>query len=226
MRRRSRFGAPEIGQWRRDYGALLGMARRVRVPDRDVAARLVRYFPGLANVHVRPHQRVGRIVRPARPVRRAVDGPLRIATIGAIGPVKGFDVLLDLAGEIRARGAPVELTVIGYTRNDEAARAAGIFVTGAYDDARAAAAIVAADPDLILIPSTWPETYCYTLSHAMASGRPVAGFDIGAVGTRLRDSGAGMALPLALAWDPAALLDALSGLAQQGGAELLDLATG
>jgi hypothetical protein len=57
-------------------------------------------------------------------------------------------------------------------------------------------------------------------------GRRVAGFDIGAVGTRLRDSGAGMALPLALARDPAALLDALSGLAQQGGAELLELATG
>jgi hypothetical protein len=45
------------------------------------------------------------------------------------------------------------------------------------------------DPDLILIPSIWPETYCYTLSHALASGRPVAGFDLGAVGTRLRDAG-------------------------------------
>ncbi len=79
----------------------------------------------------------------------------------------------------------------------------------------------AADPDLILIPSIWPETYCYTLSHALASGRPVAGFDIGAVGTRLRDAGlAGVqpgaqpgvrctVLALALARDPSALLEAL-----------------
>jgi GT2 family glycosyltransferase len=232
MRRRSQFGAPDIRRWRRDYGALLAMARRVRVPDRDVAARLGRYFPRLGSIFVRPHERP----RPAAEwaaaglggARRWTPGrPLRIATIGAIGPIKGFDVLLGLAGEIRARGAPAELTVIGYTRNDTAARAAGIAVTGAYQNSLVAEAVAAADPDLILIPSTWPETYCYTLSHALATGRPVAGFEIGAVGTRLRDSGRGEALPLALARDPAALLDALTALARQGGAgRRLELAAG
>jgi hypothetical protein len=75
---------------------------------------------------------------------------------------------------------------------------------------------------VILIASIWPETYCYTLSHALASGRPVAGFDIGAVGTRLRDAGlAGRqigaratVLPLKLARDPAALLDRVVGMAE------------
>jgi GT2 family glycosyltransferase/glycosyltransferase involved in cell wall biosynthesis len=215
--RRSRFGAPEIRRWRRDYEALLAMARLVRVPDRDVAERLRRYFPRLGNIVVRPHERM----RLAAPIRRAAtrrSGPLRIATIGAIGPIKGFDVLLDLSAEIRLRAArdrswPAELTVIGYTRNDAAARAAGITVTGPYDNNRISAEIAAADPDLILIPSIWPETYCYTLSHALASSRPVAGFDIGAIGTRLRDAAAsGVAvtlLPLAMAREPAPLLDAL-----------------
>jgi glycosyltransferase involved in cell wall biosynthesis len=191
------------------------MARDVRLPDRDVAARLKRYFPRLGNIAVRPHE------KPVPMSRGRVDrqaGPLRIATIGAIGPIKGFDVLLGLAGEIRARGMDVALTVIGYTRNDAAARAAGIAVSGPYDNAHAADAIAVADPDLILIPSTWPETFCYTLSHALASGRPVAGFNIGAIGTRLRDSGRGTVLPLALARDPAALLDALTGLIREGGA--------
>ena len=227
MRRRSGFGAPEIGRWRRDYGALLAMARVVRVPDRDVAARLRRYFPRLGNIVVRPHERLRTSAVPPTPAARR-PGPLRIATIGAIGPIKGFDVLLDLAAEIRAGmragGAAVELTVIGYTRNDAAARAAGIEVTGPYRNDRAGAEIEAADPDLILIPSIWPETYCYTLSHALASGRPVAGFDLGAVGTRLRDAGLAGArsgarctvLPLALARDPAALLEALVGAAGVG----------
>ena len=125
----------------------------------------------------------------------------------------------EIRAEIRAGGAAVELTVIGYTRNDAAARAAGIVVTGPYRNDRAGAEIEAADPDLILIPSIWPETYCYTLSHALASGRPVAGFDIGAVGTRLRDAGLAGGLGrgqagapctvLALARDPSALLEAL-----------------
>lgn len=217
LRRRSDFGAPDIRAWRRDYGALLAMARQVRVPDRDVAARLGRYFPQLGNIVMCPHEAPARPV-PARGVRRQGRraGSLRIATVGAIGPIKGFDVLLALAGEIRARGAAAALTVVGYTRNDAAARAAGITVTGPYDNAHAAAEIAAAEPDLILIPSTWPETFCYTLSHALASGRPVAGFDIGAVGTRLRDSGRGTVLPLALARDPAALLGTLMVLADQG----------
>jgi len=216
MRRRSGFGAPDIRRWRRDYGALLAMARVVRVPDRDVAARLRRYFPRLGNIVARPHERLRRA--PPTPLAAGRSpGPLRIATIGAIGPIKGFDVLLDLAAEIRAGmragGAAVELTVIGYTRNDAAARAAGITVTGPYRNDRAGDEIDAADPDLILIPSIWPETYCYTLSHALASGRPVAGFEIGAVGTRLRDAGQSggrvTVLPLPMAREPAALLEAL-----------------
>ncbi|MFQ5567955.1 MAG: glycosyltransferase, partial [Paracoccaceae bacterium] len=218
MRRRSGFGAPDIRRWRREHAALLAMARLVRVPDRDVAARLRRYFPRLGNIVVRPHERPRPAATP-RPAGRR-PGPLRIATIGAIGPIKGFDVLLDLAAEIRAGEPAAELTVIGYTRNDAAARAAGIAVTGPYANDRAGAAIEAADPDLILIPSIWPETYCYTLSHALASGRPVAGFDIGAVGTRLRDAGRKGArctvLPLALAREPSALLEALAGAAGVG----------
>jgi glycosyltransferase involved in cell wall biosynthesis len=228
MRRRSGFGAPDIRRWRRDYAALLAMARVVRVPDRDVAARLRRYFPRLGNIVVRPHERL-RPATPAGTARR--PGPLRVATIGAIGPIKGFDVLLELAAEIRAGvfsgGAAVELTVIGYTRNDAAARAAGIAVTGPYRNDRAGDEIDAADPDLILIPSIWPETYCYTLSHALASGRPVAGFAIGAVGTRLRDAeqsgGRVTVLPLPMAREPAALLEALVNAA--GADEKVQVAT-
>lgn len=242
MRRRSQFGAPDIRRWRREYGALLAMARVVRVPDRDVAVRLKRYFPRLGNIVVRPHDHLRPVttapkVAPEGAARR--PGPLRIATIGAIGPIKGFDVLLDLAVEIRAGdaaggvagAAAAELTVIGYTRNDTAARAAGIQVTGAYQNDQAGVAIDAADPDLILIASIWPETYCYTLSHALASGRRVVGFDIGAIGTRLRDAvpvgakpgamtGARCTiLPLALARDPATLLDAL--VRASGSAEVM-----
>jgi len=215
--RRSQFGAPDIPRWRRGYEALLAMARIVRVPDRDVAARLGRHFPRLGNIVVRPHERILPIGEARAPAMRR-PGPPRIATIGAIGPIKGFDVLLAMAAELQRRasvpeGAVAELTVIGYTRSDAAARAAGIAVTGPYENGRIMAEIEAADPDLILIPSIWPETYCYTLSHALASGRPVAGFDIGAIGTRVRDATAlgapATLLPLAMARDPAALLDAL-----------------
>jgi hypothetical protein len=155
LRRRSASGAPDIRRWRRDYGMLLAMARVVRVPDRDVAARLTRYFPRLGNIVVRPHERL----RPTAPrlqvpAQKRRPGPLRIATIGAIGPIKGFDVLLDLAVEIQvgaisgavSGAVAAELTVIGYTRNDAAARAAGITITGPYRNDRAGDVIDAVDP--------------------------------------------------------------------------------
>lgn len=210
LTRRSPFGALDIGRWRAAHGALLAGARTVRVPDRSVAERLRRYFPALPDLQVRPHE-APRLGQPNRPGRRR--GPWRIATLGAIGPVKGFDVLVGLASEARRRDAPVSFSVIGHTRNDRAALAAGLRVTGRYRERDVPALIAAEDPDLILIPSTWPETYCYTLSHALASGRPVAGFDIGAVATRLRAARErghpAHCLPLALARTPEALLDAL-----------------
>jgi glycosyltransferase involved in cell wall biosynthesis len=71
------------------------------------------------------------------------------------------------------------------------------------------------DPDVIWIPSIWPETYCYTLSIALRSGRAVAGFAIGAVATRLRDAGRGYLIPLGDAGDPARLIQALALAAEE-----------
>ena len=39
--------------------------------------------------------------------------------------------------------------------------------------------------------SIWPETYCHTLTELWAAGLPVVGVDLGAVGERIRESGAG-----------------------------------
>ena len=70
--------------------------------------------------------------------------------------------------------------------------------------------IAAHDPHLILVPSIWPETYCYVLSGALASGRAVAVFDLGAQAARTRAAGAGhLVLPLALSTAPLALAQAL-----------------
>jgi glycosyltransferase involved in cell wall biosynthesis len=39
--------------------------------------------------------------------------------------------------------------------------------------------------------STWPETYCYTLSEALENGLYPFAFDIGAVGERVKNLGIG-----------------------------------
>lgn len=220
IRRGSAAGRPDIAQWRGGYQALLSNAEAILVPDRDVADRLRGHFPTLRNVQVLPHEDPMPTPKPCSGQRK--PGPLRVAVIGAIGPIKGVDILFATAMRARRLTDGPEFTVIGYTHNDRAARACGISVTGAYDNAQVELLIDQADPDVIWIPSIWPETYCYTLSIALRSGVPVAGFAIGAIATRLRDAGRGHLIPLADAAQPQRLIEALT-LAAEHSDESLEI---
>lgn len=50
-------------------------------------------------------------------------------------------------------------------------------------------------PTIGIVFSIWPETYCHTLTEMWACGIPVFGIDVGAVGDRIRESGAGWLVP-------------------------------
>jgi GT2 family glycosyltransferase/glycosyltransferase involved in cell wall biosynthesis len=176
--------------------AWLGEARRVLAPSADTAARLNKYFPALP-IEVRPHtppltlppQRAG-LPRPKR---------LRVGLIGAIGDHKGYQVLLDCARDAAARRLPVEFVVIGFTQNDKPLLKTGkVSITGRYGEIEAPHLLRRERPDIVFLPSVWPETWCYTLDYAMAAGLPVVSFDLGAIAERLRAAGHGILLPLDL----------------------------
>ena len=52
--------------------------------------------------------------------------------------------------------------------------------------------------DMIIIPSVWPETFCFTASEAECLNIPVACFDIGAQAARLQKNPNAILLPLSL----------------------------
>jgi hypothetical protein len=54
--RRSNYGAPDIGDWRKQHLDLLSSAKSIKVPSRDARDRLLRYFPGLHTVELVPHE--------------------------------------------------------------------------------------------------------------------------------------------------------------------------
>ena len=141
------------------------------------------------------------------PAQRLPRGALReVLVIGALSQIKGFDVLLGLAKSQAAERAELRFTLLGHSPDDTALRAAGVRVLGRYDDATLAARIEELAPDLILLPSVWPETFCYVLTPAAESGRPVAVFDLGAQARRLKEAGAdAIYLPIELAKQPEVL---------------------
>lgn len=195
------LAAGRIGPWRAGHGELLKHAARVIVPDRDVAGRLSNYFPTV-RVQVEPHEPLH------VPAQRSPRGALReVLVIGALSRVKGFDVLLGLARSRAATQAGLHFTLLGYSPDDAALKAAGVQVLGRYEDAALAARIEEIAPDLILLPSVWPETFCYVLTPAAESGRPVAVFDLGAQARRLKEAGANaIYLPIELAGQPEVLV--------------------
>jgi GT2 family glycosyltransferase/glycosyltransferase involved in cell wall biosynthesis len=193
------------------YGAFLEKAKQIYVPSKDTAARYESLFPAVA-FHVRPHEELW---PPALRANAPSDfaAPLRVAVIGAIGLHKGARVLHDLAFDAKQRSLPIAFTIIGTSSMMPELQGLGVPETGRYSrDVEAFDQLAELKPHIAFFPSIWPETYCYTLSLALAAGVPPVVFDIGAQAARLRELGTGYILDLSLADRPSALNDALLGL--------------
>jgi GT2 family glycosyltransferase/glycosyltransferase involved in cell wall biosynthesis len=165
------------------YEAFLEAATSVLAPSNTARNIFQSEFPNI-DVTVVPHKELP-IDMPAAQ-RRTPDGRIKIATIGAIGQHKGSDVILGLAKDALERKLPINYSIVGYSNIDDAMREGGVEITGKYaSDEEAACYLSEIEPDFILIPSIWPETYCYTLSFALKLGIPVIVFDLGAQAERV-----------------------------------------
>ncbi len=196
--RRNGSNTPEditVAALRRRSAQWLGAARRVIAPSEDTARRLERYLPKL-RVEVEPHE----LFMSDAPTPSILPTPIvKVAVLGAIGHHKGYKVLLECARDAAKRQLPLDFVVIGYTENDKRLeRTKRVFVTGPYSDSEVGYLIRREAPHVVFLPSVWPETWCYTLSHAIASGLPVVAFDIGAIAERLRAGQKGTLLRLGM----------------------------
>ncbi|HKY91035.1 MAG TPA: glycosyltransferase [Nevskiaceae bacterium] len=201
-KRGSEFAVSDIRAWRTQRETFMRRADRIVVPDEDVSERLLRYFPGLS-IDVVPHD-IAPAVVPL--VQRVRDGAVRIVVVGAISRHKGFDILRACADHAKRARLPLKFVLMGFSIDDQALRASGVEVMGRYVDEEAPQRLRMLEPDAVWIPSTWPETYSFTLSLALRSGVPTFAFDLGAVGRRLRAGGqAARLLPRAAMADPSAV---------------------
>lgn len=115
---------------------------------------------------------------------------LRVLVPGNIGPSKGALLIEAIAG---MAGDVLEFHFLGRVAPNLAP--IGIH-HGEYSREEFAAKVRQIAPDIGVILSVWPETYCHTLTEMWASGLPVLALDLGAVGERIEASGAGWLCPL------------------------------
>lgn len=191
MARRLDGTTVSIKDWQAAWGKFGARADLV-VFSEDSARQVAAVWPSLKeHIVLRPHTLRHMVPSISAPAKGA---PVVLAVLGNIGQQKGAKIVQALA-RMRARdGKGPQLVLIGnidpaFSLPDT------IKVHGSYkvDDL----------PTLVnrygithwLIPSVWPETFCYTVHEALDTGLPVLAFSIGAQGAAVRAAENGIEVP-------------------------------
>jgi len=186
LQQRPAPGNLSIEDWRARSSRFLEAAERVLAPSDAVLDRMVRHFPR-ANLRLAPHPEPERGEPPevrARPL--AADEPLRVVVLGALGEIKGADVLEEVATKATGEGAPLSFTLIGFGyRPLRTVPRSNLVVTGPYEEASLPGWLDRVRPHLVWFPAQVPETFSYTLSATIDAGLPVAVTDLGALPERV-----------------------------------------
>jgi GT2 family glycosyltransferase len=192
------------------YQAFFNAGARVEVPSIACYQIFRNFFPN-ADISVVPHP--DHIPFANEAARRESDGLIHVAVVGAIGPHKGSDVLAALAADAQNRGLSIKYHLLGYSDNDLRLGECGVELWGRYSsDYEAADKLDKIQPDILFVPSIWPETFCYTLSIALKKRIPPVVFNLGAQAERVKSIAWGAVLPLDLSTNPALLSGALLNL--------------
>lgn len=180
----------DIDAWRAAWALLLAKADEIVTFSRASCSLLERAYPDLdaKQVSVRPH--AVRYV-PDRALELDRRAPLHIGVVGEISHAKGAEVVTALHDLLRRTRSPARLTVIGTL---DRRQPGGVPRTGRYRTADLPDLLAAQGVNVCLVPSIWPETFCYVVDELLRLGMPVAAFDLGAPAERLRDHPLGLVL--------------------------------
>ena len=186
--RRPSHGAADIQNWRARHAWVMQRAEHVFAPSQDTARRMSRYSG--ADVEVVPHEPAV-LLEEALPITRTVtaERPLRIVLLGFLVPHKGKRMVLDVLRHIVSHRIPARVILVGeaiFSADEIDGEMGGRFTsTGRYAEADLSKLLVDVQPDLFWFPSTAPETYSFTLSVAMRTGKPIVAANHGAFTERL-----------------------------------------
>ena len=175
-------GAHDIISWRKEHDWLFHHAERVICPSEDVRQRLARYrLAERAIVVAHAPVNAGLI----SPVTLEESEPLRIAVFGPLAPHEGRSIFATCTEA--SAGLAFKFIVIGRSQPPLQGQVRRLVTEmGSDQEDEPAELIETINPHVIWFPAVWPETWSYTLSAAIASGRPIVATRIGAFAERLK----------------------------------------
>jgi glycosyltransferase involved in cell wall biosynthesis len=169
--------------WSEGQADFLRSAERIFIPSEFAARLFLQHFSDLRPIVTwHPDWEKDAPYPNPRLIRLCKDSSLRVASIGMLSKEKGADLFESCAKQAKDRQLPLDFHLIGYALRP---MSQFIQVHGMYEDRELGRLISEIDPHVIWFPAQVPETYSYTLSAALKSGRPLVVPDIGAFEERV-----------------------------------------
>lgn len=176
-----------IMEWRKRWRQILDRATEIAVFSDDSRVQIAKVWPELKpQIIVKPHE-VGNL--PPR-LQQPRNDRLTLGVLGGIGYNKGAGIVHKLAQHVQK---DIALVVIGEL--DPAFNHPCIRVHGKYNRDDIAELASTYRITAWLIPSIWPETFCFAAHEALATGLPVFVFGLGAQEEAARQAQNGHVLP-------------------------------
>ena len=122
------------------------------------------------------------------------QGHLNVAFLGGVTKAKGSQLLSEVISCGDKRFSYYVYGEVGDSSVKAPKGADQVYFSGVYRKDDIFDLLKISHIDVACILPVWAETFCYTLSEAWSCGIPVIGTDLGAVGERIRKTGAGWTL--------------------------------
>ena len=166
-----------VADLRKRSARLFTQARRVVAPSEDTAVRIHRHFPA-TRATVVPHEDDAAI---AACIRTPPSSRAASAWWGRSASTRAIRWCWIVHVMPRSGVSSLNSSIVGHTIDDARLLATSrVFITGEFGPGEAVQLIRSQNATLALLPSIWPETWCFSLAEAWRAGLRVAAFDVGA----------------------------------------------
>lgn len=170
--------------WRKKNREVLGMSEKIIVPSCNTKKIFSEHYPEIEKkIQVIEHGTDVALGATAK--TSGQHKAFKVAFIGGINESKGSQIIYDL---VKKSDASIQWYIFGAIGDRDLLylEKKNFHKMGPYEREKLPDLLQENEIDLIGIFSMWRETFCYTLSEAIASRIPILASDVGALGERVK----------------------------------------